>query len=293
MKLSQTLIALFTLLVIGCGKTRTSKKASSDTGDQSSIPEQIEATNNANSATIENPFINSLGMKFVPVPGTKVLFCIHDTRKGDYRKFAKSRVDLDNSWINVEYQGVLVSENDDHPVTDVSWTNAKAYCTWLSEKEGRSYRLPKDHEWSMAVGIGSLEDENASPSSKSMKISDTYPWGSVWPPPEGAGNYGDMSGKMKFPQFTAIEDYRDGFATTSPVMSLPPNKLGLYDMSGNVWQWCEDWYDNQNNSRVLRGGSWGCYKREFMLSSCRHNLMPSGRGNGIGFRCVLVVSDAL
>ncbi len=228
-------------------------------------------------------------MKFVPVPGTQVLFCIHDTRKGDYRKYAAAVNGVDDySWKNAQFQDVLVSENDDHPVVNVSWQDAKSFCAWLSQKEGRSYRLPKDHEWSIAVGIGALEDEDASPKSKDRKISNMYPWGTTWPPPSGAGNFSDGSCKMRFPKLSEIYGYQDGFATTSPVMSFQPNQLGLYDLGGNVWQWCEDWYDNEHKFRVLRGGSWDESIRESLLSSRRFFGTPNiYRNFNFGFRCVL------
>jgi formylglycine-generating enzyme required for sulfatase activity len=239
------------------------------------------------SATKDAPFTNSLGMKFVPVPGTKVLFCIHDTRKGDYRKYAEANPGVSEEWKNPELYGVKVSEGEDHPVVNVSWQDAKAFCAWLSKKEGRTYRLPTDHEWSVAVGIGSQEDADATPAGKSGKIDNVFPWGRQWPPPKGAGNFADSAAKKKFPKFTVIEGYNDGFATTSPVMSFEPNKLGLYDMGGNVWQWCEDWYDSEQKFRVLRGGSWDYYDRDNLLSSSRYNYVPADRLNIYGFRVVV------
>jgi hypothetical protein len=134
-------------------------------------------------ATKEHPFTNTLGMKFVPVPGTNVLFCIHDTRNGDYRIYAEANSGVDDSWKDVgKYKRVVpVSSGEDHPVVCVSWEDAKAFCAWLSKKEGRTYRLPTDHEWSAAVGIGDQEDPAATPASKSQKIKDVYPWGRDWP----------------------------------------------------------------------------------------------------------------
>lgn|GEM_PF-2953018 len=74
-------------------------------------------------ATKERPFKNSLGMTFVPVPGTNVLFCIHDTRNGDYRKYAEATPGADDSWRTVgKYKQVTpVSSGEDHPVVCVSW----------------------------------------------------------------------------------------------------------------------------------------------------------------------------
>ena len=71
------------------------------------------------------------------------------------------------------------------------------------------------------------------------------------------GNYADMTLQEMIPAWAKgiIPDYNDGYATTSPVMSFPPNDFGLYDMSGNVWQWCEDKFTPKDRRRVLRGGA--------------------------------------
>ena len=79
----------------------------------------------------------------------------------------------------------------DDPVVNVSWEDAKAFCGWLSGKEGygKRYRLPTDHEWSCAVGIGDRENADATPKSKDNRMADVFPWGEQWPPPDDAGNY--------------------------------------------------------------------------------------------------------
>ena len=85
-----------------------------------------------------------------------------------------------------------------------------------------------------------------------MGVQDVYPWGTAWPPPPGAGNYtGEETGSD-----VAIRGYDDGFAWTSPVGSFAPNKFGLYDMGGNVWQWCMDTWNPESKAKVLRGASW-------------------------------------
>jgi len=241
-------------------------------------------------ATQERPFVNSLGMKFVPVPGTKVLFCIHDTRNGDFRTYAKANPGVDDAWRTTEQEHrIPVSGGEDHPVVMVSWEDAKGFCAWLSRKEGRTYRLPTDGEWSFAVGIGDREDPDTSPESKYLKLPDVYPWGSTWPPPAGAGNFADDTLKEKEPTRPVIEGYHDGYAATSPVMSFKPNQFGLYDMSGNVWQWCEDKISPKKDQRVLRGGSWHGYARDDLLSSYRRRGDPSYRSSSYGFRVVTVM----
>ena len=242
-------------------------------------------------------FTNSLGMKFVPVPGTQVLFCIHHTRYRDYAAYAAEAPGIRHNWKQQTVTGhVLTEHTDEHPVIGVTWEEAKNFCAWLSQKEGRTYRLPTDQEWSIAVGLGSEEKwtEDTTPESV-IKNKDLFPWGKQWPPPSGAGNYSDQTRKVKAPGGTSpeyIDDYDDGYATTSPVMSFAPNKFGLYDMGGNVWQWCEDWWNASKVDRVLRGGAWDRSERLLLLSSARLHHPPTSPSANWGFRIVAVADKA-
>src|SRR5207247_2213104 len=103
-----------------------------------------------------------------------------------------------------------------------------------------------------------------------------FPWGQEWPPPRGFGNYSDESRKEYAPNERAeYFGFDDGYPTTAPVMSFKPNKFGLYDLSGNVWEWTADWSDNTRQYRVPRGGCWANYERRFLLSS-RRGFDPPG-----------------
>jgi formylglycine-generating enzyme required for sulfatase activity len=232
---------------------------------------------------------NSVGMKLVPVPGTKVLFCTTEVTVDQYRA------------AGLGYQAPKFAQGGNHPAVNVSWNDAKNYCAWLSKKEGKTYRLPSDREWSCAVGLGNLESAGGSPESKSGKVADVFPWGRQGkgsPPPKGAGNYAgqemrslspEMAENVLFKGFTLIEGYNDGHAFTAPVGSFTPNNLGIYDLGGNVWEWCEDKYSPMKGYRVLRGGSWGAYDRGILLSSCRIDVGPGYRGYHYGFRVVCEV----
>ena len=74
---------------------------------------------------------------------------------------------------------------------------------------------------------------------------------------------------------------------TSPVGSFAPNRFGLFDMGGNLFQWCEDWFDQDQKERVTRGASWSFWGRSSLLSSGRKHPNPDAHNNDNGFRCVL------
>ncbi len=141
------------------GQTLTLKAAAFSRVDQAWLQSQGTQTPAASaSATKAAPFVNSLGMKFVPVPGSNVLFCTTLTRLSDYNVFAAEA--------GLPTIGPPGGEQRDiklFPVNLVSWKNAHAFCDWLSNKDGKTYRLPTDREWSMAVGVGGQESHTALP----------------------------------------------------------------------------------------------------------------------------------
>jgi len=259
----QTILLITAVALVGCGTTKPTPPKT-EPKLVAKIPPKA--------------FTNTLGMKFVPVPGTDVQFCIWETRVIDYAVYAAANAGVNGSWKQPGFQ-----QSDTHPVVSVSWEDAQAFCAWLTKKElaegkikaGEKYRLPTDAEWSVAVGLG--KEKGNTPREKSRGIKDVYPWGKEWPPPVGAGNY-NKSLKV------------DNFEYTSPVGSFASNKDGLHDMGGNVWEWCEDWYDPAAKARrVLRGASWGNGSRDYLLSSRRRSVSTPGyRNDLIGFRCVLV-----
>jgi Sulfatase-modifying factor enzyme 1 len=258
-------------------------------------------------ASKEQPWQNSLGMKFVPVVGTQALFSIWDTRLQDFQAFADSTGydATDGMWSlgtdgwkqrGATWKDPGFKQDPTHPVVGVSWDDAKAFCDWLTKREhasgalpeGLQYRLPTDQEWSVAVGLN-YEPGNT-PQEKSAKVK-AYVWGQAWPPPTGAGNYCGVESTIgnEPSNWKVIDGYNDGYPRTSPVGSFAANKNGLYDMGGNVWQWCEDWYNSENTHRVLRGAAWDSRSPLFMLASARDYITPDYRGGFIGFRCVLAI----
>jgi formylglycine-generating enzyme required for sulfatase activity len=266
---------------------------------------------NAAFPDLAQPWTNSLAMRFAPVPGTKVLFGVWDVRVQDYAAFveATGHEASKGMWSlrNQKYgrhgdtwQNPGFSQGPTHPVCGVNWNDAQAFCQWLTERDrsegeisaGQSYHLPRDWEWSVAVGLN--EPRAGIPKDKDEGAR-VYPWGTSWPPPNGAGNYaGDDTADENWPrEWKVIEGRRDGFARTSPVGSFAPNKFGLYDMGGNVWQWVEDDYDGIRGNRTLRGGSWADLLPRFLLSSFRLDFPAFERFDySIGFRVVLAEDTA-
>lgn len=216
---------------------------------------------------------NSLGMKFVAVGKTH--FAVAETRRADFEAFFKAaRYDAGKGWSNPGF-----NQAASHPVVNVNWKDAQAFCKWLTEKEQkegiigtRRYRLPTDAEWSEAVGLRG--ESGATPAEKDGRIKGAFPWGNAWPPSFGAGNYPDS---LSY----------DSFDKTAPAGSFRPNALGIYDLGGNVWEWCEDASDATQKTRTLRGGSFLMNLPTSLFSSYRRHLPPDERVNDVGFRIVL------
>jgi len=275
----------------------------------------------ASTATKENPFVNSLGMKFVPVPGTTVLFSIWDTRVKDFGQFAEATGFVQSGggvgWGGGQLPGGIYmmlpqaapyatwanpgfNQTEDNPVIDVNWDEANAFCRWLTEMDqkagklgpNQSNRLPTDAEWSAAAG------------------SATYPWGDQWPPPTGVGNYGDEALVESISMPVPHLNTNDGYARTAPVGSFPANQAGLYDLGGNVWNWCRDWYHASMNTeafldkyfvfkndgggylaRVARGSCWADGDPLLLASGARAGTIPTIRSSNLGFRCVLATGS--
>jgi formylglycine-generating enzyme required for sulfatase activity len=180
-------------------------------------------------------------------------------------------------------------QTDEHPVVNVSWNDAVAFLGWLNEQEkekGRGYRLPTEAEWEYAcrAGTGGLYGGDDDPESL-VRVA----------------NVADASYKKVNPSATCIRG-DDGYVNTSPVGSFAPNAWQLYDMIGNVWEWCDDWFDpkfyqsspkeDPHNTkgashRVVRGGGWIDHPR-YARPAFRYGNAPGNRGDLLGFRVAAV-----
>ena len=229
---------------------------------------------------------NSLGMKLVPLGQVRI--SVWETRIQDYDAFCAAT--------NRRRDVPDFAQGPTHPVVKVNWSDAMAFCKWLTNKErdenvleeGQAYRLPMDMEWSAAVGLPN--ERGSTPQARDGKIRNEFPWGRQWPPPAGVGNYADRGAQRA--RGSVIENYADGFAQTAPAGSFKPNALGIYDLGGNVWEWCMEGYkgDASGSGRdwgVLRGGSWATSNRAELQSSYRNVVDRNERDVIYGFRCVL------
>lgn len=199
----------------------------------------------------------------------------------DYSQWWEWKIGAD--WRHPEGPGSDLNNRMNHPVVHVSWNDAQAYAKWAGK------RLPSEAEWEWAAAGGSSEV--------------VYPWGN-----EPTSNALD---KANFWQgfFPYENKGEDGFEGTAPVKSFPPNKFGLYDMAGNVWEWSSDVFTPEGYrklpeeamppsprsgstsavERVVRGGSFLCndsYCSGYRVSRRMGSSMDSGHSH-TGFRCVM------
>ena len=232
-------------------------------------------------------FTNSLGMKFVWLPpGTFTMGSGKEKGRGDdeiVRKITLTRgLYLGVYSVTQEEWQAVMGNNPSHfkgaknlPVEQVSWTDCQEFCKRLSEKEKKPYRLPTEAEWEYACRAGTTTafhtGETISTEQANYNGNFTY----------GKGQQGV---------------YRE---KTTPVGSFPANPWGLYDMHGNVWQWCQDGHggyaqkdsvDPQGpkatKNRVLRGGSWGS-NPIFLRSANRNFADPDSHTEFYGLRVAL------
>jgi formylglycine-generating enzyme required for sulfatase activity len=186
-------------------------------------------------------------------------------------------------WANWKTPNKYQNNEDSHPVSCVSWNDAKASTNWLERSSGKTMRLPTEAEWEYAARGGTTTmrfwGSNPDQACQYANVAD-------WTPLPGRSNW-----NIKF-------ECSDGYAFVAPVGSFQPNAHGLYDMLGNVWEWTSDWYGEKyytesprNNPqgpssgqyRTLRGGSWD-YGPRLVRASNRLSGAPANRDVNYGFR---------
>lgn len=192
----------------------------------------------------------------------------------------------DGQWGDIKglyWSSVGFPQSENHPVSCVSWNDAQAFIRWLNKKEGSDkYRLPTEAEWEYAARGGSA---------------DIFPWGDD---PDQACLYGNVADKTKYQSWSWNMKFKcnDGSFFSSQVGRYRPNGFGLYDMIGNVWEWCQDYHGAYpsgpltdptgpatGSDRVERGGCWFDDGR-FCRSANRYWFGPGSRSHDLGFRLV-------
>lgn len=253
----------------------------------------------------DQPWKNSLDMRYVPVG--EVHFATTETRVKDFAAFVQATgYDAEGGMYSLQKDGFKqhnhtwknpgFSQSPEHPVVGVSWEDAKYFCEWLTRKERSEgaltavqfYRLPTDREWSDAAGF--VNEIGATPEERSEKVK-AFAWGAGLLR-NNAVNFAGSEARTGAPNgWPTIPGYQDAAVRTSVAPSYGPNARGIYDLGGNVWEWCQDRFNKTNNWRVLRGGSWATSRPAEFSLSFRRGYDPSFRHDDIGFRCV-IASDS-
>lgn len=176
------------------------------------------------------------------------------------------------------------------PVSGISWHMAVDYCNWRSKVEGfePAYVATNDYDfWGYPiVQLVTSANGYRLPSSKQFEAASagnlsnpTYPWGETFY--DSLANFDTDRGHK------SSEWWR-----LAPVKSQYQNDLGLYGMSGNVWEWCDDWADDQFHAKNTRGGSWGSLSQEELKIGAKAHSMPGNYNYDIGFRCILPAGNS-
>ena len=236
---------------------------------------------------VGDPIENSIGMVLVPIPAGEFLMGSPETEPGREDDEVQHQVTLTKPFLlgvhevtQGQWQAVMgttpwkgkssVKEGDDYPATYVNWQDAVEFCRKLSEEEGLEYRLPTEAEWEYACRAGTTT----------------------------AYSFGDDASEMGEYAWYKENATVVGQKYAHTVGQKKPNPWGLYDMHGNVWEWCEDWYGvyhadaatdptgpSTGSLRVSRGGSWS-YVAGLCRSAIRPWDLPSDRSR-YGFRVAL------
>ena len=285
------LIGILTLSILGCGgdteetveetiKENAEEKVPVPVG-MVLIPEgPFDMGSTANNANIDEQPVHTVYMDAFYMDRREVTV-------REYRKFVEETGHRAPDWEQV----AIYSPTDDHPIVFVSWHDAMAYAKWIGK------RLPTEAEW-----------EKAARGKLAGKI---YPWGNLAPTVAIATVKCNFADKNLAHYWWADKEVDDGYVYTAPVGSYPRNGYGLYDMAGNVLEWCLDEYDldfyeispsanpvsgadtvaeisdtfaSVQSPRVLRGGSWLVNARG-IRNAARSLLNPSSTSSSVGFRC--------
>ena len=280
----------FTVTIKKDGYAAVSRTALSPVGFTLSLELQKDQ-----SVVYDLPWKNSLGMEFIPLASDAMVGAC-EVRIKDYRAFFSSKNPKQReprSWKN----------HDEYPIANISRQEAERFAQWLTQKERQSglitekdvYRLPSDEEWSLFASIRT--EGGITPFERSLSAvneSSAFYWGSFWPPKENSGNFADESALNYLPSFRIITSYKDLHSQLAPVKSYPPNRLGLYDLEGNVQEWISDTYGQESdtipikNYDTARGGCYLSFRPSQLSIRARFPFPPGAKSPTVGFRLILV-----
>ena len=268
MKRLMGMLLLSALGLVGCGEAGTPPV-------EAKPDEQVE---------LGGPIVNSVNIVLVPIPAGEFLMGSPESEEGRFSNDTQHLVKITKPFYlsagevpQAQYESVMqvrpwkgkpqVTEGPGYPAPYVNWHDAVEFCRKLSEKEGVEYRLPTEAEWEYACRAGAS---------------------TAW-------CFGDDARQLS--QYAWHQDNSSG--TTHPVGGLKPNAWGLFDMHGNVWEWCYDWYDTyeieqvlvdpkgpaSGSRRVLRGGAF-LYRPKAVRAADRIDSLvrPVYRLHSVGFR---------
>lgn len=283
-----------------------------------------ESQTRPNAVELSNQVTNSCGMTFVYIPpgtfamgsaeseigrnGDEIVHQVHlsegfflsrtEVTVGQWRKFVQAtayRTEAEKTNAEHYWSDPGFAQSENHPATCVSFKDIEQFIMWLNQTDGHAYRLPTEAQWEYACRAGSSRSRL---------------WGDLFNKACSFSNVADLSLKRVLPK-AEIHACNDGFVYTAPVASFQPNGYGLYDMLGNVAEWCRDKYGRYlplNTSfqgipkssdqlqtdpvgsswgfrRVIRGGSWNCAPDQCRAAD-RVKLSSSSWNNDLGFRLV-------
>ena len=273
---------------------------------------------------------NSIGMKFILIPPGEFMMgsddipeygprhrvrttqsfylAIHETTVGQFKEFTSATGYRTEAEADGKGGSLLIKsgspyqkpeycwrtpgfeQTNEYPAVQLSWSDCLAFCNWLTEKEGKRYTLPTEAQWEFACRAGTETD---------------YWFGDDPKMLQGTGNYSGDSYLLQYRQRAGDLDFDDGYAFTAPVMSFKANPFGLYDVYGNAWEWCADWFSRDSYTvseardpagpssgtrHILRGLAYNNGRAATYTSFLRVHRPPGFRHGDTGFRIALSIS---
>ena len=209
---------------------------------------------------------NSLSFDMIKIPNKNYEMGKYTVTIAEYMHFAKNNEKHLPEWKDElgHYEKMNLTANA--PIIGVSWHDAVAFCNWLNEQQKvYVYRLPTEAEWEYACKAGTTTKWSFGDDEKAL---DKYAW-------------------YRKNSYALGEEHKD--YGTHTVGKKEPNPWGLYDMHGNVFEWCEDWYEKEEKNKLLRGGSWISSAFD-TRSANRDRFYPTDWSYVVGFRLLRTLS---